>query len=209
MYVSTWGSSLNMQERHFMAAGQMAKATVQAAIGRIPLALGLPHGEYILAISVLSILTTAPSGAFAISYFAPRWLEKGEIDPIKVTIQKNYKFLIAYDGSGDVEEILREAARIARQVDAELLVLALGQEDGRLQDLKSTLAVLTRDIEHKLIIKTGDHVKEVIAAAQQESVDYVFVGKHEYLTSIQNKEEDSTVEGLLSESEVPVIVVPD
>lgn len=50
------------------------KATVQAAIGGVPLALGLPQGEVILAVAVLSILITAPLGAIAIHHFGEKWL---------------------------------------------------------------------------------------------------------------------------------------
>ena len=64
-----------------MIIGQTAKATVQTAIGGIFLALGIENGEIILAIAVLSILFTAPLGAFGTSFFAPRLLKKGKIDP--------------------------------------------------------------------------------------------------------------------------------
>lgn len=54
---------LNWKERFFCGISYLPKATVQAAIGAIPLTLGLPNGELILAIAVLSILLTAPIGA--------------------------------------------------------------------------------------------------------------------------------------------------
>ena len=54
------------------------KATVQAAIGGIPLALGLAAGNQILTVAVLSILITAPLGALCIDYFYPRFLKKEE-----------------------------------------------------------------------------------------------------------------------------------
>ncbi len=71
IFASTWRSILTLNERLFMVVGDMAKATVQAAIGGIPLALGVVHGEEILAIAVLSILITAPLGAFGTMHFAP------------------------------------------------------------------------------------------------------------------------------------------
>ena len=46
--------------------GYMPKATVQAAIGGVPLAMGLACGNLVLTVAVLSILITAPLGAFAI-----------------------------------------------------------------------------------------------------------------------------------------------
>lgn len=59
-------SKLNFKERLFIAIAYMPKATVQAAIGAIPLSLNLPNGELILTAAVLSILITAPLGAFFI-----------------------------------------------------------------------------------------------------------------------------------------------
>lgn len=61
-------TNLNWKERLFCTFTGIPKATVQAAIGGIPLALGLPNGGMILAVSVLSILCTAPLGAFLIDY---------------------------------------------------------------------------------------------------------------------------------------------
>lgn len=52
------------------------KATVQAAIGAFPLAMGLECGGLILTVAVLSILITAPLGAFAIDMSYKRLLEK-------------------------------------------------------------------------------------------------------------------------------------
>lgn len=57
------GTSLNMKERAFIAIAYMPKATVQAAIGGIPLAMGLSCGDMVLTVAVLAILITAPLGA--------------------------------------------------------------------------------------------------------------------------------------------------
>ncbi|MDJ0674956.1 MAG: cation:proton antiporter, partial [Calothrix sp. MO_167.B42] len=61
-YVSTWGSNWNWREKLFLLPGNCAKATVQAAIGAIPLSQEIAGGEIILAIAALSILITAPLG---------------------------------------------------------------------------------------------------------------------------------------------------
>ncbi|MFR9619707.1 MAG: cation:proton antiporter [Rikenellaceae bacterium] len=66
VYVSMVGSSLNIRERLFCMIAYSPKATVQAAIGSIPLALGLPCGEMVLTVAVLAILITAPLGAIGI-----------------------------------------------------------------------------------------------------------------------------------------------
>lgn len=60
------GTKLNSKERLFCAIAYLPKATVQAAIGGIPFALGLSNGELILTVAVLAILITAPVGAFLI-----------------------------------------------------------------------------------------------------------------------------------------------
>ena len=59
---------LNMKERLFCMIAYMPKATVQAAIGGIPLAMGLPCGNIVLTVAVLAILITAPLGAFLIDF---------------------------------------------------------------------------------------------------------------------------------------------
>lgn len=59
---------LNMKERLFCMIAYMPKATVQAAIGGIPLAMGLPCGNIVLTVAVLTILITAPLGAFLIDF---------------------------------------------------------------------------------------------------------------------------------------------
>lgn len=72
--ISTLGTNLNFKERLFCIIAYLPKATVQAAIGAIPLGLGLPSGEIILAIAVLSILVTAPLGSIAINGTAEKLL---------------------------------------------------------------------------------------------------------------------------------------
>ena len=86
--VGTWlcllRSAFNRQERWFVVIAAWPKATVQAAIGGGALvALGLAGrptdpGEVILAVAVLSILLTAPVGAWAISWSGERWLSEDE-----------------------------------------------------------------------------------------------------------------------------------
>lgn len=68
------GLGLSSKERLFAAIAYLPKATVQAAIGGIPLALGVASGDTILAVAVLSIIITAPLGAVAIQATAPRLL---------------------------------------------------------------------------------------------------------------------------------------
>ena len=57
------GTGLNQKERLFCVIAYLPKATVQAAIGSVPLSLGLPCGKIVLSVAVLAILITAPLGA--------------------------------------------------------------------------------------------------------------------------------------------------
>jgi solute carrier family 9B (sodium/hydrogen exchanger), member 1/2 len=66
VFVAVSKTNLNAKERLFVALSYLPKATVQAAIGSIPLAMGIQGGETILAAAVLAILFTAPLGAVLI-----------------------------------------------------------------------------------------------------------------------------------------------
>lgn len=70
------GTKLNARERLFCVFSYLPKATVQAAIGGIPLALGLGCGNIVLAVAILAILITAPLGAFAIELSYRKLLAK-------------------------------------------------------------------------------------------------------------------------------------
>ncbi|MGH2105208.1 cation:proton antiporter [Aerococcus urinaeequi] len=64
--LSVLGTQLNKGEKAFAIFAYLPKATVQAAIGAVPLAMDLPNGQIILTISVVAILVTAPLGAVLI-----------------------------------------------------------------------------------------------------------------------------------------------
>ena len=66
VFVCLLGTKLNPKERLFSMMAYTPKATVQAAIGGIPLSLGLACGDTVLTVAVLAIVLTAPLGAFAI-----------------------------------------------------------------------------------------------------------------------------------------------
>lgn len=74
--ISTMNSNLNKKEIMFCVFAYIPKATVQAAIGAVPIAYGVKSGEVILAISVLSILITAPIGSILINNFSGKLLTK-------------------------------------------------------------------------------------------------------------------------------------
>lgn len=70
------GTPLSFKERLFCVIAYLPKATVQAAIGSVPLSLGLPCGNIVLSIAVLSIIITAPLGAFGMDISYKRLLTK-------------------------------------------------------------------------------------------------------------------------------------
>ena len=78
VFISLWKTELTRDERVFTAIAYMPKATVQAAIGGIPLAMGIPGGEIMLTVAVIAILVTAPVGAILIDSTHKRLLAKSE-----------------------------------------------------------------------------------------------------------------------------------
>lgn len=78
VYLCVLGTKLNAKERLFCMLAYTPKATVQAAIGGVPLAMGLACGNMVLTVSVISILITAPLGAFFIDWTYKKCLHKNE-----------------------------------------------------------------------------------------------------------------------------------
>lgn len=76
VFISLLKTDLNKGERLFSAFAYMPKATVQAAIGGIPLAMGLACGEIVLTVAVVSIIITAPLGALLVDNTHKRLLNR-------------------------------------------------------------------------------------------------------------------------------------
>ncbi len=74
--LSLISTPLNKKEKLFCMIAYTPKATVQAAIGAIPLAMGLPCGQIVLTVAVLSILITAPLGAICIDNLYAKLLKR-------------------------------------------------------------------------------------------------------------------------------------
>ena len=74
--VCTLRTPLSAKERLFCCIAYLPKATVHAAIGSVPLSLGLPCGQIVLSVAVLAILITAPLGAFGMDLTYQRLLTK-------------------------------------------------------------------------------------------------------------------------------------
>ena len=69
-------TNLTLKERIFCVIAYLPKATVQAAIGSVPLAAGLPCGKIVLSVAVMAIIITAPLGAFGMDATYQKFLEK-------------------------------------------------------------------------------------------------------------------------------------
>ncbi len=74
--IALLGSGLNRKEKLFCVIAYLPKATVQAAVGGIPLTMGMESGNFILSVAVMSIILTAPLGAIAINLSAPKLLDE-------------------------------------------------------------------------------------------------------------------------------------
>ena len=70
------GTKLKLKERVFCMLAYTPKGTVQAAIGGVPLSMGLACGNTVLTVAVLAIIITAPLGAFAIDMTYRKLLKK-------------------------------------------------------------------------------------------------------------------------------------
>lgn len=79
VFLCLLGTRLNMGERLFCMIAYLPKATVQAAIGGVPLSMGLACGQIVLTVAVLAILITAPLGAFGVDMTYRRLLRKSPI----------------------------------------------------------------------------------------------------------------------------------
>ena len=76
VFISLLKTNLSKEERLFCMIAYMPKATVQAAIGAIPLSMGISCGNIVLTVAVLSILITAPLGAILVDNLYKRLLQK-------------------------------------------------------------------------------------------------------------------------------------
>ena len=207
-YLATLGSNWTRKERLFLLSGNSAKATVQAAIGAIPLAQGVNGGDTILALAALSILVTAPLGAWAIPTFAPKLLERGEVDPTKVSMNRRIVLLAAVDTSPLAEQVLAKAADLARRCDGHVVILHVQQADSsqNIQKLKQQTQQHLADIRYQFITTSGAISTEILRTAQDYGAAEIVMGKrgHRYLENLLVGSVSRTV---VETSPLPVIIV--
>ncbi|MCQ2592640.1 MAG: cation:proton antiporter [Treponema sp.] len=79
-YISIVGTGLNTKEKIFCLISQLPKATVQAAIGGVPLAMGLGCGNIVLTMAVISIVITAPLGALGMDATMHKYISNDKTD---------------------------------------------------------------------------------------------------------------------------------
>ena len=207
-YLSTLGSNWTWKERLFLLPGNMAKATVQAAIGALPLAAGIEGGEIILAIATLSIVTTAPIGAWATQVFAPKLLQRGEVDPTKVAVIGQPVFLAAVDASPLTAQVLRKAADLARRSNGDVIVLYvdnLGDEQV-LDQIRSQARQVLADIRYEIMTRSGAVPEEIVRVAEARRVTDVVIGKRGD-RAWQEVLVGSVSQAVLEMSPIPVILV--
>ncbi|MBW4688037.1 MAG: cation:proton antiporter [Komarekiella atlantica HA4396-MV6] len=206
-YLSTLGSNWNWRERLFLLPGNSAKATVQAAIGAIPLSQGIAGGEIILAIAALSILITAPLGAWATMTFAPKLLTKGEVDPTKVTVATRTLLLAAVDTS-TATEVLTKVADLARRSNGEVIVLHVINTSNQqaVEQINKQAKRLLADIRYEFLTTTGAVPEEIIRIAQEHHATAIVMGKrgHQPWEKVLI---GSVSQAVLEASSIPVILL--
>ncbi|NEO89199.1 MAG: universal stress protein [Moorea sp. SIO3G5] len=209
-YLSTLGSNWTWREKLFLLPGNSAKATVQAAIGGIPLSQGLEGGQTILAIAALSILITAPLGAWAIPTFAPKLLSQDPVDPTKVSVASHTLLLAAVDTSSLATQVLTKVADLARRSNGEVIVLHVitTSNQPEVKQLQNQTKRLLLDIRHQFITVTGSIPEEIVRIAQEHQVTDIVIGKRGH-QPWQQVLVGSVSQAVLETSPIPVILVEE
>ncbi|MCT7976327.1 cation:proton antiporter [Laspinema olomoucense] len=206
--LSTVGSNWTWQEKLFLLPGNSAKATVQAALGALPLAYGIEGGEIILAVAAWAILLTAPLGAWAIPTFAPKLLKKGAVDPTKVTVEGRTLFLAVVESSPRAMAVLKQTADLARRSHGEAIVLYVFPEEnlGEIQAIQEMIQEVLADIRHQFITQKGAVLETILAWSQAHPVTAIVVEKSPNSEG-EGVAVESVLKGVLRGSRVPVLVV--
>lgn len=205
-WLATLGSNWTTREKLFLLPSNSAKATVQAAIGAIPLTLGLDHGDVILAIAALSILITAPLGAWAIPFTAPKLLQKNPVDPTKVLTTNTTKFLAAIDNSDVAIAVLKQTADLARRTNGTIIVLHINEEPTHphITVLQGHIKQHLADITTQWQTDRGAIAEAIIENARTQQVTAIVIGKK---GKGQRLLMGSVTQAVLETSPIPVTVV--
>ena len=177
-YLATLGSDWTWKEKLFLLPGNSAKATVQAAIGAVPLSLNIPGGEIILAIAALAILITAPLGAWAIPTFAPKLLTK-DIDPRKTNLATPTVIMGVVDISPGTIKVLTHVANMTRRTNGEAIILYVynNYQTTDIDKINLLTEKFLADVPYQLLMVTGDIPAEILKLAAQYQVTAMTLAK--------------------------------
>ena len=178
-YLATAGSNWTWQEKLFLLPGNSAKATVQAAIGAIPLSLNILGGETILAIAALSILITAPFGAWAIPTFAPQLLTRDEVDPTTTNLVTPTVILGVVDISPDTVKVFTHVADFTRRTNGNAIILYVYNhyQETNIDKINLLAAKLLADVPWQVLTATGNIIEEILEVAESNQVTIITLAK--------------------------------
>ncbi|WP_322742686.1 universal stress protein [Synechocystis salina] len=158
--------------------------------------------------AALSILVTAPLGAWAIPTFAPKLLQKGAVDPTKVSVNQSLTILAAVDTSAIAKQVLTKVAELARRNDARVVVLHVIQlaDPPGVENLREQTKQILADIRHQFIVTEGVVPEQILRIAQEQGAGEIILGKrgHSVLDDLLL---GSVSQYLLATSVLPVMVV--
>ena len=178
-YLATVGSDWTWKEKLFLLPGNSAKATVQAAIGAVPLSLNIPGGETILAIAALAILITAPLGAWAIPTFAPKLLTKDRVDPRKTSVATPTIILGVVDISPETIKVLTHVADMTRRTEGEAIILYVynNYQTTDIDKINLLAQKFLADVPYQLLTVTGNITVEILQLATEYKVTAIALAK--------------------------------
>ena len=207
-YLATLGSNWTLKEKIFLLPGNSAKATVQAAIGAIPLSQGIPGGEIILAIAALSILITAPLGAWAIPTFAPKLLTQDKVDPTTTSTTTTTVILGAVDATPDSAiAIITTVADLARRTNGEAIIVHVHDLiEADVFKLELLTDKLLLDVPHQFISIPGEIAPEILRVATEYRATAIVIAKQNRV-SLKTNSIGSVSRSILSDSSIPVLLV--
>ncbi|MEM8831793.1 MAG: sodium:proton antiporter [Cyanobacteria bacterium P01_G01_bin.19] len=208
-YLATFGSNWTWKEKLFLLPGNSAKATVQAAIGAIPLSLGIPGGDVILAIAALSILVTAPIGAWAIPTFAPKLLTRGKVDPtIASSIVPTVILGIVDANRENAIAVAEKVASLARRSNGEAVIAYLSRDlPESLHQLKPSVEKSLLDIPTKFISIGEQSERQIYEIVEKYQVTEIFVARQSRALSQRNTT-NLMLDSIANNTKIPVFWLP-
>ena len=209
-YLATLGSDWTWREKLFLLPGNSAKATVQAAIGAIPLSMGIPNGDIILAIAALSILVTAPLGAWAIPTFAPKLLSLDKVHPSQTAVVSKTVILGIVDNEAEKAiAVLTRVADLARRTNGEAVIVCLNHnQESNVASIESLIDKSLVDIFHQVIHPTQPLVEVILPIAQKYKATEIFLlQKQQQGLGETETPLDSIAQYILKNTDIPLTLV--